>query len=98
MPLFDEVKQVLHISHSKSDAEIQMNIEAALADMRRVGIKEELLDEEELNPLVKQAITCWCKANYGYDNKEAERFEESYERLVSSLLNSKANEVYDEVE
>ena len=38
------------------------------------------------------AIFQWCKAFYGYDNPEAERFMESYREILRALLNSRANE------
>ena len=68
-----------------------MWIDAALADMRRVGVREELLLDASPAALVKAAVVCYVKANYGYDVEERPQFEASYRRLVVSLLNSDAN-------
>lgn len=91
MALLDEVRSVLRVSSSRTDIEIESLIDAALADMMRVGIRPELLNEESLDPLVKNAVFCFVKANYGFDNDEAERFMNSYHLMVANLLNSSAN-------
>lgn len=76
---------------SDYDDEIQDLVNAALADMTRVGIVASLLDPEDLDPLAKLAVKLYAKAHFGYDNDEAERFVESYERVVVDLMNSTAN-------
>jgi hypothetical protein len=75
-----------------TDAEIQMWIDAAKCDMRRCGVKQELLVEETMSSLAKSAVVCFVKGQYGYDNSEAPRFLDSYRIMVTGLLNSKANE------
>lgn len=92
MALIDDVRQCLRVTSTLTDAEIQMWIAAALADMRRCGVHDELLVEETMCPLAKSAVTCFVKAQYGYDNNEAERFLESYRMMLVGLLNSKAND------
>lgn len=93
MALLDEMRIRLRVTSELTDAEIQDEINAALADMRRVGIKEHLLDVENPDVLVKHAIALYCKAYYGYDNaNERPQFIVAYERTVCDLLNSKANE------
>lgn len=83
------VKTVLRISADVYDAEIEMLIESALEDLKRVGIREEVI--EEGNPLVRKAVCCYCKANFGYDNSDASFFDRSYRQTVTDLMNSKAN-------
>ena len=76
---------------SDFDDEIQDLIDAALADLTRVGIVPSLLDPDSLHPLAKRAVVAYAKAHYGYDNDEATRFIESYERTVIDMANSTAN-------
>lgn len=83
------VKTVLRISADVYDAEIDMLVESALEDLKRVGISE--LAIAEGNPLVKKAVCCYCKANFGYDNSDASFFDRSYRQTVIDLMNSKAN-------
>ena len=87
--LLGDAKLCLRITSSVYDAEITMLIEAAEADMERVGIKPALIQADV--PLVKQAVMCWVKSHFGYDNSEASRFASSYRSIVASLLNSPAN-------
>lgn len=93
MALLDEMRVRLRVTTDLTDAEIQDEIDAALADMRRVGIKEHMLNADNPAALVKHAIALYCKAYYGYDNaNERPQFIAAYERTVCDLLNSKANE------
>lgn len=53
-----------------------------------------LVDVGYIDPLLKRAITLYCKANFGYDNPDAERFAESYHMLKIHLaLSSEYTEV-----
>lgn len=93
MSLVDEARTVVRVCHSKTDGEIQAYIDAALADMRRVGIRESLLDADSLSPLAKMAAFFYVEANYGHDNpKEFPIWWERYMLTVTSLMNSVANE------
>lgn len=93
MSLLDDMRMRVRVTSTATDEEIDGEIYAAIADMRRVGIKEHLLDAETPNPLVKHAIAMYVRAYYGYDNaNERPQFIAAYERTVCDLLNSKANE------
>ena len=92
MSLLDDIKLTLRVSSNSFDGEVQMLIDAALFDMERVGVNPELLDPDDLeNSFVKTAVTCYCKANFGYDNAEADRFDAAYRRIVCDLMNSSEN-------
>lgn len=92
MALLDEMRANVRVVSDMTDDEIQMWIDAAIADMRRCGVHSDLLVEESLSPLAKSAVTCFVRGQYGYDNDEAPRFMETYRMLLCGLLNSKANE------
>ena len=69
-----------------------MLIDAALYDMERVGVNPALLDRDDLdNAFVKNAVTAYCKAHFGYDVSEAQRFDAAYRRIVCDLMNSSEN-------
>lgn len=91
MALLDDVRTSLRVTSTLTDVEVQAWIDAAIADMKRVGIRDELLVEEELAALPKAAVILYAKAMYGYDNAEAPRFLSAYRATVASLLNSSAN-------
>lgn len=92
MALLDDVKVCLRVSSDMTDAEIQMWIDAAIADMRRCGVKDDLLEESTMSSLARSAVVCFVKGQYGYDNAEAPRFLESYRLMLAGLLNSVSNE------
>lgn len=91
MSLLPDIKTAVRVSNTATDSELQMWIDAALDDMRRVGIRDDLLDETSPAPLVKAAVVCYVKANYGYDVAERPQFSDSYRSIVVGLMNSDAN-------
>jgi len=92
LTLLADIKTALRITSDAFDTEVETLIGAALADLERVGVNPALLDAENLpDPLVRHAVTAYCKAHFGYDNDEAGRFEEAYRRVQVDLLNSKQN-------
>lgn len=44
-----------------------------------------LVEVEVMDPLIKRAITLYCKGHFGYDNPDAEKFIASYEKLRDHL-------------
>ena len=94
MALLDDIKVALRVTTNAMDNEVTTLMNAALYDMRRVGVDPGLLtlsDGNLENAFVKQAVTVYCKAHFGYDNAEAYRLDESYRRIVCDLMNSSAN-------
>ena len=92
MQLLDYAKQALRVTSDMTDEEIQIWIDAGIADMRRCGVRDELLEAEVMDPIVRAAVICFVKAQYGYDNAEAVRFMQPYTSMLTGLLNSKSNE------
>lgn len=88
MALLDEMRVALRVTTTATDTEVQAYMDAARADMLRVGVPEDMLDEDNIDPLAKVAMVQYCKAHFGYDNDEAPRFGESYRQLVADMLNS----------
>lgn len=111
MSLLDDVKVALRVGHDATDSEVEDLITAAAFDMANKGVSVTWLgidpfdpsfgygdmDDAELPVMARRAIVAYAKANYGYDNDEAERFEKSYDSIVCSLLNSRFNAAYEEV-
>ena len=42
---------------------------------------------KDTDEMIIQAITCYCKAYFGFDNTDAERYIKSYESLKAFLKN-----------
>lgn len=80
--MIEDVKKALRVSNMAFDDEIQDLIDAAKMDLRLAGV---FFLNENADALIKRAIITYCKANFGYDNPEAERFQESYVMLKQHL-------------
>ena len=96
MTLLDDIKTSLRVTSEVYDSEVRDLIYAARFDMERVGVDPTMLalnphTQDVDNAFVKQAIRCYAKAHFGYDNPEAQRFDESYRRIVCDLMNSSHN-------
>ncbi len=82
--MLNDIKNSLRINGNDLDIEIQDLIDSAKADLILSGVHIDKVTDED--PLIKRAITVYCKANFGYeDPKLAERFQESYISLKHHL-------------
>ncbi len=88
--MLEKVKMALRINSNKLDTEISDLIEACKIDLSISGVRRiELTD-----PIIQRAIILYCKANFGLDNKDSEKYQKSYDLLKSHLaLCSDFNEV-----
>jgi uncharacterized phage protein (predicted DNA packaging) len=84
MALLDDIKLTLRISNTAYDSEINDLISAAKADLRLSGILESKVNDDT-DPLIKRAITVYVKTNFGWNNPDAERLQQSYDMLKCHL-------------
>ncbi|MEK4381171.1 head-tail connector protein [Aeribacillus sp. FSL K6-2848] len=92
--MLESVKRALRVTVSDFDEEIQDLIDAAKRDLEIAGVdKDKIVDTDKL---IRRAIITYCKANFGYDNPEAERFQQSYDMLKQHLSLSYDYRVVDE--
>lgn len=84
MALLDDVKIALRISAANNsfDTEINDLISAAERDLQVSGI----VVTDTSDPLIKRAITTYCKAYFGYDNPDADRLIKAYQMLKLHLM------------
>ena len=79
--MLEKVKLSLRIKSSKLDDEINDLIEACKIDLSISGVRQ-IKDED---PIIQRAIIVYCKANFGFDNKDSEKYQKSYDLLKQSL-------------
>lgn len=85
MALIDDIKDYLRYSGTDLDAtEITDLINAAKSDLILSGILSSKVNDDT-DALIKRAISTYCKANFGYDNPDAPRFQKSYDLLKGHL-------------
>lgn len=85
MALLDDVKARIRTTTDDFGivGEVQDLIDEAKADLGLSGVMtEKVLDDD---PLIKRAIVTYCKANFGYDNPDADRLQKSYDMLKAHL-------------
>lgn len=81
--LLDRVKITLRISHNRLDCDIEQLIIACLDDLKRLGIAISN-NEEELPPLIEQAIKLYVMSEYDFLNK-GQQYRNCYEKLRDGL-------------
>lgn len=79
--MLESIKLALRIKSSAFDTEIVDLIESAKVDLKISGI----VKVDEIDPLIQQAIKTYCKANFGLDNKDSDKYQASYDSLKQHL-------------
>jgi hypothetical protein len=78
-----DVKKVLRISSTAYDTEVSNLISAAEEDLKIFSIVPQKVVNTD--PLVRNAIITYVKAQFGWDNPDAEKLMTSYESQKSAL-------------
>lgn len=87
--LLDACREALRIPADCTDfdAEIEDLIEAARAAMRAGGVAEKVAADDS-NGTVRLAVKVYCKANFGMDNPDADRLNQSFDVLLTMMRGS----------
>lgn len=93
--MLEEVKKSLRITDSDFDDEVSLLIEAAKEDLKSSGvassyfIKKDENTQEEIeeidNKLLKLAVILYCKAFFGFDNSESDKYSNAYEHIKKKV-------------
>lgn len=78
--MLPKVKQALRIKSDSFDDEILDLIEAANLDLQVSGINVSIDDK-----LIQRAVVVYCKANFGLENNDSEKFTKAYEHIKTLL-------------
>lgn len=89
MAILDDAKVALRIAATNTsfDGEVTDLIAAAKADLALSGIVAAKVSDTDT--LIKRAIITYCKAYFGYDNPDADRFIKAYDMLKTHLTLAK---------
>ncbi|GEM04099.1 hypothetical protein HMI01_10870 [Halolactibacillus miurensis] len=87
MTLLDEVKVSLRLTTDDVGitSEVEELIASAKMDLIQAGVNEMLVNVDDPDAIIKRAIKTYAKANFGYDNQEADRFNDAYVMLKQHL-------------
>lgn len=78
--LIQELMRAVRVKSQVGADELKELSEACRADLEIAGVYVTDFDD----PLPKQALKLYCKANYGYD-KDSEKFRDAYATLKDSM-------------
>ena len=95
MALLDDVRKGLSVTSHYTDDVLQGFIDTALSDMRRVGVRPELLEEETIHPMVAFACAMFTDAYYNLNPSQTPYYEKAYHNTVVSLMNSRLSDYID---
>lgn len=76
-------RKALRITATDYDDEISTLILAAKADLVRGGVTQ--AGAVDTDPLVRTAVICYVKGQFGLDNNEADRYMVVYQSMLSAL-------------
>lgn len=79
--MLKRVKQSVRIKSNAFDDELSEMIESAKLDLSIAGVQ--LLNEDDA--LIQRAIIIYCKANFGLDNKDSEKYQKAFDNLKERL-------------
>lgn len=79
--MLQKIKMSLRIRSNAFDLEINDLIQSAKLDLKLSGVAK----VDESDPLIAQAINTYCKANFGLDNKDSEKYQISYDMQKQQL-------------
>lgn len=86
MALLDKIKAACRVTSEAYDDELTDLALAAFADLGTTDIKTTLLTQDNVLPLVQQAVITYCKLNFGYVQLDVN----AYARLKAAYDEQKA--------
>ena len=79
--MLEKVRLALRIRNVRFDEELIDLIEEAKTDLSISGI----VNIQEEDPLIQRAVKTYCKAHFGIDNKDSEKYQIAYDMLKQHL-------------
>lgn len=80
--MLEKIRKSLRITHTSLDDEIEDLIDGAIADLKLTGVKK----IEKDDPLIIRAVTVYCKAHFGLENIDSEKYQASFDALKTHLV------------
>lgn len=84
MSLTESLRSALRIKTASFDSEIAALVEACKVDLSLAGV--DAYNEDD--PLCKQAVTFYAKANFGFNGDDCDKYQARYEQLKAALAHS----------
>lgn len=84
--LIEKLRTALRIKSTAFDDELAVLIDACKTDLELSGAPK----FSEYDPLCIQAVTFYCKANFGFTGDEGEKYQGRYEAVRTMMAHSSA--------
>lgn len=83
--LLEAARLALRISATDYDDKVEMLVDAAVENLRMAGVASSAVDASDPDAPVKGAILVYCKAQFGMDNPDAEKYMAAYNSMAARL-------------
>ena len=80
-------KAAARLTTNHFDDELELLIAAAKDDLTRQGVDKGVVRYAK-KPLVKLAVVTYCKAHFGLDNPDSEKYRAAYQSMADELRKS----------
>ena len=80
--MLEKIKLSMRIFHNAIDSDIELNIDACMLDLRRVGIHENVLKTDDA--LIYKAAELYCKWQYDFGGK-GDQYRQAFEKLRDAM-------------
>ena len=89
MALLDDVRNTFFLKSTVTDDVLTLHIDTALAELRRVGIRQDVLaDEENLDPLIKGYVVAYVHTRYDPTGSIAPHWVAAFKQAEIDLMHS----------
>lgn len=82
--MLEKIKLSMRITHNVLDEDININIDACMLDLRRVGVHPNVAIASSKDALIYKAAELYCKWQYDYNGK-ADQYKKAYESLRDAI-------------
>lgn len=79
--MLEKIRLALRIKNESFNSEIAGLIEAAKADLKLSGVNK----ISDTDALIIRAVTLYCKAHFGLNNGDSEKYQKAYDSLKNHL-------------
>ena len=83
--MLTKVKNYLRISHDALDDDLNDTIAACLKDLAIYGVQAPKPDDQNVDPLILNAVKLYCKSEYTDDPVKAAAYRQRYDALKACL-------------
>ncbi len=83
--MLTKVKNYLRISHNALDDDLNDTIAACLQDLAIYGVQAHTPDDQNVDPLILNAVKLYCKSEYTDDPVKAAAYRQRYDALKACL-------------